>query len=52
MRKLSATSKAGRQKNDLWGPSGTPLSVLRAKLLYMNYFISIELIKSNLNICK
>ena len=29
MRKLSATSKAGRQKNDLWGPSGTPLSVLR-----------------------
>ena len=31
MRKLSATSKAGRQKNDLWGPSGTPLSVLRVK---------------------
>ena len=33
MRKLSATSKAGRQKNDLWGPLGTPLSVLRVKEL-------------------
>ena len=36
MRKLSATSKAERQKNDLWGPSGTPLSVLRVNYISLS----------------